>query len=389
LSAVVAAELRQAGCDVWSCTVRPRGHPFDRHIALADDLERELRSRCGWRFAIVDEGPGLSGSSFCGTALMLNGIGVPDGRIAFFPSWEASGPALRSEMAQRRWPSHRKYTASFEETTAGKRLAGARDLSAGRWREILDAPDVAVQPQHERRKYLLGGRWYKFAGLGPHGSGKLRFSSQYTPATIDFDGGFISMERVAGTPVVAATPALLDTIDAYLGWRAKAFPSRDGSSWEELMEMIDVNATEGVGGGSTQYLRGFRSAVNSAAHVLVDGRMLPHEWLDCGGGRYLKTDAADHHADHFFPGSQSIAWDIAGAVLEFGLPPEAAEWLAGEGRPLMPFYLTAYAAFRLGYATMAVEALGTAPDGLRFERLKSRYAQQLRTLLATEGRRWQ
>ena len=50
--------------------------------------------------------------------------------------------------------------------------------------------------------------------------------------------------------------------------------------------------------------------------VAIDGRMLPHEWLETRMA-IVKADALDHHDDHFFPGCQDIAWDIAGASVEW------------------------------------------------------------------------
>ena len=49
--------------------------------------------------------------------------------------------------------------------------------------------------------------------------------------------------------------------------------------------------------------------------------MQPHEWIRTTSG-WIKTDALDHHNDHLLPGNQDIAWDIAGAAVEFGLRPE-------------------------------------------------------------------
>src|SRR6476646_1620462 len=73
LSSVVAATLEQAGCNVSSFTVRPHGHPFDRTVHWQGvDIEPNA-----W-FLIVDEGPGLSGSSFAAVARRLSELGVPD-----------------------------------------------------------------------------------------------------------------------------------------------------------------------------------------------------------------------------------------------------------------------------------------------------------------------
>jgi hypothetical protein len=75
LAAVVAAAC---GGPV-PITVRPRGHPFDRRVTLPRIDPRR-------HFAVVDEGPGLSGSSFISVAEALLEQGVPLSRIHLFPS---------------------------------------------------------------------------------------------------------------------------------------------------------------------------------------------------------------------------------------------------------------------------------------------------------------
>ncbi len=53
--------------------------------------------------------------------------------------------------------------------------------------------------------------------------------------------------------------------------------------------------------------------------IAIDGRLHPHEWIVDGAGRWLKTDALDHHAAHDLVGCQDAGWDVAGAAVEFGL----------------------------------------------------------------------
>src|SRR4051812_39876560 len=71
LSAVVAAALEKLGWLVSSWTLRPRGHPFSRRPVLTTELTEALRANRQAQFLIVDEGPGISGSSFSGTAEVL------------------------------------------------------------------------------------------------------------------------------------------------------------------------------------------------------------------------------------------------------------------------------------------------------------------------------
>ena len=96
LSTVVAASVAEAGCPVRSYTLRPRGHPFDRELVLAPALERELRDVVAdAHVLVVDEGPGLSGSSFAGVAAALTRMGVPDEQDRAVPELAARPAALR------------------------------------------------------------------------------------------------------------------------------------------------------------------------------------------------------------------------------------------------------------------------------------------------------
>ena len=421
LCAVVAAVLEELGCDVWSCTVRPRGHPFQRRLVLSTRFAEEL-SGCSSRYAlVVDEGPGLSGSSLAAVAEKAAELGFPDGRIILFPSWEPPGEALLSESARARWSRHRKYTTSFEAVwIESGRLARSLpqgellDLSAGRWRALFydgDADYPAVQPQHERRKYLLRGAsdapaesaplLVKFAGLGRYGKtalarGERLAAAGFGPPVLGLAQGFLLASFVPGRPLAASgvDAELLDAVGRYIAFVARAFPASRPVPFDEIMEMIRVNTEEGLGPGWTGALRALgpmRREVCARPTVAIDGRMLPHEWLRTPQG-YLKTDGVDHHADHFFPGCQDIAWDIAGAILEFDLDTAAQAALLARYQtsardrtvaPVLPFYCIAYAAYRLGYATLASQALGQGAEAARWRALAARYASRLRQLLAS------
>src|SRR5262249_46134450 len=195
LSAVVAAALEEPGCRVHSYTVRPRGHPFERHLALSMELETELHSLADSYFLIIDEGPGLSGSSFASTAQKLSELGIQPQHIVFFPSWTPDGSGFVSRAAQQQWARHQKYVAKFEP------FAGCIDFSAGQWRSALFRDELewpAVHPQHERRKYLAqgGAALLKFAGLGRYGKAKLQLAQQladhdFAPPVTDLRHGFL------------------------------------------------------------------------------------------------------------------------------------------------------------------------------------------------------
>lgn len=355
LSAVVAAQLERLGCRVRTWTVRPGGHPFDRRLQVSTDTETAWKAWSDATFAIVDEGPGLSGSTFAAVADTISGLGVADDHICFLPAWDASADCFRSERARRRWLRHDRYTAEPQPPCG-------TDISAGKWRRIIYAgehhfPDV--QPQHEARKFLCAASGTrvlrKFEGLGVYGELKLDVARQlanagFSPPVLKLENGYLVMRFVPGRPV-RTNPVdreLLDTMARYLAFRHAAFPRYDATPTDELCRMIEHNS-------------GVRmTAVCPHGACLVDGRMLPHEWIDTGGG-YMKVDALDHGDSHFYPGPIDIAWDLAGAITEFRLKESerehlldayaqcASDWTI---RERLPFYTTAYLAFRLGYTSM-------------------------------------
>jgi hypothetical protein len=413
LSAVVAAALKEMGASVESFTLRPRGHPFSRHPSLQPELVSKLLNRRDARFLLVDEGPGISGSSLAGTAALLRSWGIADDRILFFPSWRTDGSQLQSAMARERWPRHRQFVTSFEEVWLETgRLQEAfpgelQDLSAGAWRQDVfdhDQQYPAVQPQHERKKFLLRDRstgdqpkLLSFAGLGSRSRQKVRRAERladagFTPKLETAAYGFVLRPFVAGTPVVRgmADARLVEVTAAYLAHLAQEHRAEPTVSDSSLREMITVNVAEGLRDSQLDNLVSRLPAeVWAERAVALDGRMLAHEWIRTPAG-YLKVDAMDHHDDHFFPGCQDIAWDLAAATIELGLGQEGGECLVDRYRLLsrdetigdrIHPYAIAYLAFRLGYASLAATVLGETPDGSRFAADARWYADLLRSEL--------
>ncbi|HET8648589.1 MAG TPA: hypothetical protein VFL95_00995 [Gemmatimonadales bacterium] len=412
LSAVVEAALRESGIDAASYTVRPRGHPFDRRPRLAPGLARTLAAWPQRFHLIVDEGPGISGSSMAGTAQCLIQLGVPEERIVFLPSWYTDGRHLRSELARVRWTRHRQYVSHYSPLCAAPRRPGNQgsqclELSAGQWRPMLIGSCEqfpAVQPQHERVKYLIRDGSHsvlrKFSGLGRFGEPLLERARQlhaagFTPEPLGLSDGFLATRWVSGVPCTAgdaADPALFDTVIRYLAFLHGECLGQPTINIGSLREMIRTNVAEGLGNEWTERLERqpiFRSPPASDRVTAIDGRMMPHEWIR-SGGRYVKSDALDHHADHFMPGCQDIAWDLAGFAVEFRLSRGARYALtrrfarttdragATDLTARLRFYTLAYLAFRLGYVTLAMESLGDAAELARFRADAERYADLLK-----------
>jgi hypothetical protein len=88
LSAVVGGALAEAGIGVESWCVRPHGHPFSRSLTLEEQLSAAWRAAAHGRSValVVDEGPGLSGSSFLAVRSALLRCGFAQERIVLMPS---------------------------------------------------------------------------------------------------------------------------------------------------------------------------------------------------------------------------------------------------------------------------------------------------------------
>ncbi len=136
-------------------------------------------------------------------------------------------------------------------------------------------------------------------------------------------------------------------------------------------------------------MQNLREIFRESNPVDIDGRMLPHEWISTQSG-YFKTDCVDHAFDQFFPRSQDISWDIAGACIEFGFDRQQRDYLIERYQSLtkdsrvcwkLPYYSIAYLAFRLGYARLASDSIADTPDGMRLSNLAEHYGTVLRRLL--------
>jgi hypothetical protein len=115
--------------------------------------------------------------------------------------------------------------------------------------------------------------------------------------------------------------------------------------------------------------------------TVCDARMMPQEWLCTSTGKLQKLDGASHGDNHFFPGPCDIAWDVAGAIVEWEMLGQArerflSEYEARSGDPvrerLYP-YMLAYVIFRLGWCKMAALAMHGEYDELLLERDYHRY----------------
>jgi hypothetical protein len=390
-------------------TLRPQGHPFQREVKVSDRLTRILTEHSGV-FAVVDEGPGLSGSSFGAVGDLLEQLGVVPERIIFFPSHRGD-PGPRAQARHRnRWHRARRLVKTLEDIAPPRTVAewfedvtGAvtqvEDLSHGGWLKDLP-PDgrPATWAANERLKLRLtspsGVYLAKFAGLGRDGPAKLAraqalHSAGFVAEPLAVKHGFLLERWLEGRLLFISArtrAATLRQLAEYLRFRSQNLPSETaGAGGDALREMALVNA-EDLGGVELrlQIRRRLADLGNPEADlrpVHIDGRLHPWEWLQCPGGIIRKTDALDHASAHDLIGCQDIAWDLAGAAVEFGLTEaelrELEVTVSGRARPAtLDLFECFYCAFQAGLWAMADEGAHAA-DRPAIEELREVYIARL------------
>jgi hypothetical protein len=384
LSAVTAAVLRARGHDAQRTTVRPTGHPYDRTLELGAEQLAWVAERRSAEFLVVDEGPGLSGSSFIATAEALLRAGVPANRIVLVGTRIPDMNGLRMTNASARWGRFRAVATEPDPLLP----EGANvPLGGGAWRRELVSADgnwPGSWTQLERLKYASrdGQRFYKFEGYGHYGAeqgarAELVVSGGFGPGYLGNFGGFGCYAHVDGQSLdaSAATDEMLNRIAGYCVFRGREFPEvADQPS--ELEQMLRFNWKNEFGAELEGEL-----SFSDGRMIVTDSRMMPYKWLRDANGQVLKVDSTSHGDDHFFPGPCDIAWDLAGTIVEWELSGGASDCFLShyakrsgdDPRALIGKYLLAYATFRLAYSRMAARAMGGTPEEPLLMREYERY----------------
>ena len=407
-------------------TLRPIGHPFRREVRTDGRLAATLLAEPRARYAVVDEGPGLSGSSFGAVSDFLEGRGVDPGRIHLLPG-HGNGPGPEGSARHRALFARtgRVHAASFDELVlraprpehrleawvadlVGPAEAPLEEVSGGGWRRHLYRREADWPPVHaagERRKFLLragGARWLlRFAGLGPDNARKemrarALAEAGFSPPVAGYRHGFLAERWVDGARPLGRGDEprrLAEQVGRYLGFRAERFaaPPGSGASPAALLEMARRNAGLSLGPDAARALDRWEPALprleRAVRRVETDNRLHRWEWVVAPDGRLLKCDALDHHAGHDLVGCQDLAWDLAAATVELSLGPDEARVLrdaTGRGAEpeLAAFLRPCYLAFQLGQHALAAEAAGGWPaERTRLDAAVGRYRGLLRVEL--------
>ena len=407
-------------------SLRPVGHPFAREIAASPPKDVDPTTA----FAVVDEGPGLSGSSMAAAGRWLQQAGITSTRLHFFTShpgmpgpeasvdvrtlWaEVSRQHLGFDEVVRDAPRVEQRLRHWVETLTGPLTQPLQDIGGGAWRSLQVRSDgeplPPTHPWQERRKYLAlsrTGTWLvKFVGLGRMGRrayarAQALATAGFTPGPLGLCHGFVverwrdDLRPLPARMSPTHRAAIVGRVGDYLAFRARTFPAPDdgGASMPALLEMTRCNAAEALGDAAgercTALARAFGQASAAVLRVETDNRMHRWEWLG-GPSLLLKTDAIDHATAHDLVGCQDIAWDVVGAEVEFDLSPEETSALiarmAQQGiaveRSLIALLRPAYLAFQWAHFAMAVNAADPADAASRtlLAATRDRYRDGLRS----------
>jgi len=375
LSSVVAAAARARGISAERFTVRPLGHPYNRSAEFSAQQMASIRKAvtCGASFAVVDEGPGLSGSSFLAVAEALERAGASTEKIVLISSHAPNVDALCATDAARRWQRFRCIPVGGEARRPDQAMECA---GGGQWRNRLIANEAewpASWTSFERLKYLSptgqgDQRLFKFAGFGHYGDAVFErerkvAAAGFGPMPREESDGFTSYPWIFSAGMNSRPMSesdlnsdIMARMAEYCAFRLRAF----------AVELPDLNALQQMADHNLRELGlELDARLRLERPVIADGRMQPHEWLLSKDGKLLKTDSGSHGDDHFFPGPTDIAWDLAGAIVEWQMnEQQIAEFLGryccasgDDASARIDGFVKAYAVFRLGYCLMAANAM--------------------------------
>ena len=337
MAPLFAGWLRACGVTVEYLSMRPNG----AHLQSLG---------AGWRrpdHAVVIDDPPMTGGSLVATASQLEVIGLPRERIRLAVAWSRENALEAGSKFRPRFDSYSRVELGAEEWSA------ARDLqseSIRRWiGGLCGRPPAAVSVQsswpppseagraHLRQIFDVAG-WgevvVKGVGLGWYGY-PARFAadrlSGRVPPVLGFRDGFMASRWLDSDP--QRQPASI-RVAGYVAAKAHALslgrpavvaggPRRDG--WYRLAQVLARvhGPLAPIAIGTIQ--KRLRAAARGGAACLVDGQIVPTDWLATQEepGAFLKAGFEEHCFDKEDIDWPDPAYDLAGSVLAFGPSREA------------------------------------------------------------------
>jgi hydroxymethylpyrimidine pyrophosphatase-like HAD family hydrolase/adenine/guanine phosphoribosyltransferase-like PRPP-binding protein len=331
MAPLVAGWLRANGFDVRYTTVRPKS-------PLVGAEKRVIRRLRADAVLIVDDPP-MTGASYVRTARLLEACGFAPSSITFLVPVGAESDArmlgsvfnryARIELPHRELEVREQLESpellSFIAAAAGRPLARVTALwppgvveRQARRRHVKQVYDV----QGDARVHLkgVGVGWLGYPAR--HIAGAL---SGRIPETLGFWGSLMATREAPSASPAGPAPGEAAT---YVSARARNLrvsgrPRADEFQKDGFYRLAKVLARVHGPLAPLRMARLRREIVQALGETpgcLVDGRMGREEWL----AGSLKRDFEEHAFDKDDLGIYDAAYDLAGALLEFG-PSRAAE----------------------------------------------------------------
>lgn len=161
----------------------------------------------------------------------------------------------------------------------------------------------------------------------------------FVPPPLSLRNGILFSEYAEGQPLSASEEdpvRLAGMLASYVARRAAALPLREDPAfattgyrwcgWDDLVALFSRVYGPRLGPLKKRAIRRRLQPYVAPNPTLVDGRMKPEDWVRAGR-QVLKTDFEHHNFGGGEPDIVDPAWDLASAIYEFQLPPEAEEHL--------------------------------------------------------------
>jgi hypothetical protein len=314
LSRVVAEEI--GNCQ--RCTVRTKGDPFSRAVTLPEWIDASAAA-----YMVVDEGPGLSGSSFAAVCHELELRGVPRAKIHFFPSHSGEPGAAASDKIREVWREVRRWVEPEEWPQRDERLD---------WKYIGPTLPWPFDCSGEAERFAR-----RNSGL-----------SCGIPV-MERNGWWLGFEKISGTPAEMDAASLARHIVAVAD--APLRIEDEIETEERLREMLAVNVEKHFRNpnltSALQYwlekLRLSRRGPSSG-----DGHLEPENWIRDAKGKIWKLHTTGSKLSHMTAYRLPYLWDVAQAMLEWNLETLPGAW----DRRELAFHQMAYAALELGKSVL-------------------------------------
>jgi hydroxymethylpyrimidine pyrophosphatase-like HAD family hydrolase len=366
---LAAAELRSLGyTHVNWVTVRPKnGFSPAESRAIRHSLPGNPH------VLVIDDHPN-SGHTLCLLFRALRELGVDSRNMLAVlpghpsvPDWNLSDEVARG-VRIRLLPPEDRYKARL--------LAGnsCGDSNSERNAQFAAQYGDGFQVRLKRLWTIDGGlvlaKSVGWGWLGYHAWHAARALEGFVPRPLSLRDGILFSEFVEGESLAArhADPApLARTLGDYVSRRVRQLPLDEDpafatpgyrwSGWDDLVATLARIHGPRFAPLKKRAIRRQLAEYRAPLPTLNDGRMKPADWISADG-RLLKTDFEQHNFGGGEPDIVDPAWDLAAAIYEFQLDPEAEDTLlrayaANTPDPAIRDRLLLY---KILYATSAVRA---------------------------------